>query len=150
MPANRIHRIVPYPNILLDSNTESKRFALLGAKYVTIVTLDVSDNEATCHIEKAYGPFKDWIMDAQWMLDGPKSTWTLSIIYAHNFLEIVQLNRSGLIDVVHSVQCEVRCILYSARISGFTRESLQVASESWLAMKASFSVYGLIRMQIKL
>ncbi|KAG1376263.1 hypothetical protein G6F61_007744 [Rhizopus arrhizus] len=129
MPANRIHRIVPYPDVAFNSSAETRRFAVFGSKYLSILRLEASDNEASCTIEQSYGPFKDWIMDAQWIIekeDSPSNK--MSIIYAHNFLEIVQLNVSGSIDVLYSVQCQVRCILYSARIFGTTRDTIIVAS----------------------
>ena len=67
-------------------------------------------------------------MDAQWMIENDDSSIQMSIVYAHNFMEIVRLNGSGSVDVLYSVQCQVRCILYSARIFGTTRDTLTIAS----------------------
>lgn len=102
---------------------DAKRLAVFGSKYLSILQLNISENnnEATITIEQSYGPFKDWIMDAQWL----NGTSQMTLVYGHNDVEIFDLTTQ---KVVYHVQCQVKCILYSARIFGSTPESLIVAS----------------------
>ncbi|KAK4515202.1 uncharacterized protein ATC70_002812 [Mucor velutinosus] len=123
LPANRIHRIVFAPG---SSNTneqgvESRQLAVFGSKYLSLLNITASANEATIETKTSFGPFKDWIMDAQWM----NGTTQMTLVYGHNDLEIFDLTTH---QVVYHVQCNVKCILYSARIFGSTPESLIVAS----------------------
>jgi WD40 repeat protein len=140
LPANRIHRIVfgnfkftsnidyhtnifsiIVPGSSIENGIETRKLALFGSKYFSVLQLAVSQTEATINIEHSYGPFKDWIMDAQWM----NGTSQMTLVYGHNDVEIFDLVTQ---QVVYHVQCDVKCILYSARIFGSTRESLIVAS----------------------
>lgn len=68
-------------------------------------------------------------MDAQWIYDDEdlKYPTKMAFIYAHNYVEIYDL-KSTTPELLYSVQCEVRCILYSARIFGHTQSTLLVAS----------------------
>ncbi|KAI8644295.1 WD40-repeat-containing domain protein [Parasitella parasitica] len=49
----------------------------------------------------------------------------MALVYGHNDVEIFNVASQ---EVVYHVQCDVKCILYSARIFGSTPESLIVAS----------------------
>ena len=49
----------------------------------------------------------------------------MAIAFAHNFVEIWNIQNK---ICVYSIQCEERCILYSARFFGDTRDDLILAS----------------------
>lgn len=68
-------------------------------------------------------------MDAQWIYDeNDKSHPTkMAFVYGHNNVEIYDL-KSETPELLYAVQCEVRCILYSARIFGHTLDTMIVAS----------------------
>lgn len=84
--------------------------------------------EATITVEQSFGPFKDWIMDAQWIYSTDEEAPTqMTLVFAHNYLEIYDF-KSTKPELLYSVQSEVRCILYSARIFGSTHETLVIAS----------------------
>lgn len=80
-------------------------------------------------VEKSFGPFNDWIMDAQWLYDNNDMTYPTKMVfmYAHNNIEIYDL-KSTAPELLYTVQCQVRCILYSARIFGNTESDLILAS----------------------
>ncbi|CEP20055.1 hypothetical protein [Parasitella parasitica] len=123
LPANRIHRIVLAPEPSIDSGIETRKIAVFGSKYLSVLELAVSCNNAVViRIEHAYGPLKDWIMDAQWM----NGTSQMAAVYGHNDVEI--FNVAATREVVYHAQCKVKCILYSARIFGSTPDSLLIAS----------------------
>jgi WD40 repeat protein len=103
-----------------------RRLAVFGSKYLSILQLTVTKTEAVITIEKSFGPFKDWIMDAQW-LNIDEAPTQMALIFAHNYVELYDF-KSTEPELLYSVQCEVRCILYSARIFGSTPETLLIAS----------------------
>ncbi|KAI9018666.1 hypothetical protein CLU79DRAFT_282660 [Phycomyces nitens] len=67
LPANRIHRIVPVPRVVYNGSTESRRLAVYGSKFLSVVQLNISGDQASISVIQAFGPFPDWIMDAQWL-----------------------------------------------------------------------------------
>ncbi|KAI9492531.1 WD40-repeat-containing domain protein [Zychaea mexicana] len=68
--------------------------------------------------------FTDWIMDVCWLDSGE-----LAVAFAHNQVEIYAIKQDNPSAVlVDRVQCQVRCILYSARFHGTTKENLLLAS----------------------
>lgn len=68
-------------------------------------------------------------MDAQWIYDETDYTLPtkMTFVYAHNYVEIYDL-KTITPELLYTVQCQVRCILYSARIFGHTPSSLIIAS----------------------
>ncbi|CAG8525087.1 2486_t:CDS:10, partial [Diversispora eburnea] len=93
-------------------------------------------------------PLKDWIHDIHWLYDDINSIIKsisqipelelsssklsklelpseLAIAFAHNFVEIWNITDNC---CLYSVQCEERCILYSARFFGDNRNDLVLAS----------------------
>ncbi|KAI9468964.1 MAG: hypothetical protein EXX96DRAFT_589929 [Benjaminiella poitrasii] len=132
LSANRIHRIVFVPHVTYrDDGVQVRRLAVFGSKYLSILQLEITETNASISIEKAFGPFQDWIMDAQWVFDtnelnGVQPT-KIAIIYAHNNFAMYDVSRA-VSELLYTVQCEMRCILYSARIYGFIGDDLIVAS----------------------
>ncbi|KAI8885675.1 WD40 repeat-like protein [Backusella circina FSU 941] len=67
-------------------------------------------------------------MDVQWIQeDQQSSSMEIALAFAHNFIEIYNIDTDTPI-LLHSVQCQVRCILYAARFFGHTRSTLTLAS----------------------
>ncbi|CDS06389.1 hypothetical protein LRAMOSA08917 [Lichtheimia ramosa] len=62
--------------------------------------------------------FADWIMDAIKL-----ETGELALAFAHNQVQVYNMDNEKPV-LVHHVQCQVKCILYSARFHGTTRENL--------------------------
>ncbi|KAI8141833.1 WD40-repeat-containing domain protein [Fennellomyces sp. T-0311] len=79
------------------------------------------ENQMSISLGHAY-QFPDWIMDLCWLDSGE-----FAVAFAHNQVQIYDIVEEKAVLVDH-VQCEVRCILYSARFFGDTRESLLLAS----------------------
>ncbi|KAI9269722.1 hypothetical protein EDC94DRAFT_599738 [Helicostylum pulchrum] len=129
LPANRIHRIVLAPHVSYDNKMETRRLAVFGSKFISILQLNVTQNEASIVVEKSFGPFKDWIMDAQWLYDEQEKTFPtkMTFVYAHNYVEIYDL-KASVPELLYTVQCQVRCILYSARIFGHSLSTLIIGS----------------------
>lgn len=112
----------------LENDTEVRQIAVFGSKYLSIIQLCVEKDKASVRIEKSFGPFSDWIMDAQWYCDDKDIMPTkMSVVFAHNNFALFDLKEDQP-KCLYSVQCEMRCILYSARIFGSTKETLMVAS----------------------
>lgn len=99
---------------------------MFGSKYLSIVQLTITKTEATITIEKSFGPFKDWIMDAQWINTNKEPT-QMALVFAHNYFELYDFKTTKP-ELLYSVQCEVHCILYSVRIFGSTPETMLIAS----------------------
>ncbi|KAI8372110.1 WD40-repeat-containing domain protein [Blakeslea trispora] len=123
-PANRIHRFILSPHVTRD-HQERRQFAVVGSKYLTLAELVIEGEETTVRVQEHHGPFQDWILDAQWWYEPDKPITAMSLVFGHNQFAIY--------DLVHrtlqfSVQCQVRCILYSARIYGHSQRDLIVAS----------------------
>ncbi|KAI7904623.1 uncharacterized protein BX663DRAFT_503002 [Cokeromyces recurvatus] len=132
LSGNRIHRIVFAPHVIYNDNgVEVRRLAVFGSKHLVILQVEITDYKAVIKIEKTLPPFKDWIMDAQWIFDTKTINETqptkMAIVYAHNNLAIYDFKDADP-ELLYAVQCEMRCILYSARIYGFTQDDLIVAS----------------------
>ncbi|KAG2195930.1 hypothetical protein INT47_002703 [Mucor saturninus] len=129
LPANRIHRIVLAPHVTYENKVEIRRLAVFGSKYLSLLELKITQNEASITIDKSFGPFKDWIMDAQWIYEEEEKTYPtkMTFVYGHNDMEMYDLKTSEPV-LLYAVQCQVRCILYSARIYGHTPSTLIVAS----------------------
>ncbi|CAG8438832.1 6428_t:CDS:2 [Acaulospora colombiana] len=78
-----------------------------------------------------------------------KDPTELAIAFAHNFVEIWDARDNS---CVYSIQCEERCILYSARFFGNNREDLVLASGTvfnqvllWNVMQESEHDLGVVR-----
>ncbi|KAI8369417.1 WD40-repeat-containing domain protein [Radiomyces spectabilis] len=127
LPHNRIHRIVLVPETRDDSGVQTRRLAVYGSKYLSILQLEISETAAKVTVEKAFGPFCDWIMDAQWLTEEDEYRDQMALAFAHNFVDVYDLSGSEAQRLDH-VQCQVRCILYAARFYGNTRDTLILAS----------------------
>ncbi|KAI8062820.1 uncharacterized protein B0P05DRAFT_556237 [Gilbertella persicaria] len=129
LPANRIHRIVLAPHVVNNNEMEIRQLAVFGSKFISILELKTNQQEAHISIRQSIGPFKDWIMDAQWFYDDQERSHPtkMTLVYGHNNVEIYDF-KSSIPKLLYSAQCEVRCILYSARIYGHSAETLIIAS----------------------
>lgn len=129
LPANRIHRIVLAPKVSVEGGMETRRLAVYGSKYVSILQLSVSNTAASVTVENSFGPFSDWIMDAQWIYEDDEKDHPTKMIFmfGHNNAQVYEL-KSSAPELLYSVQCQVRCILYSARIFGHTLSDIILAS----------------------
>lgn len=80
-------------------------------------------------MENSFGPFSDWIMDAQWIYEDDEKDHPTKMIFmfGHNNAQVYEL-KSSAPELLYSVQCQVRCILYSARIYGHTLSDIILAS----------------------
>ncbi|KAI8973292.1 WD40-repeat-containing domain protein [Mycotypha africana] len=132
LEANRIHRIVQAPyNFIDDNGFDTRKYALYGSKYLSLVNIKVKEKQAFIEVENSFGPFQDWIMDANWIYDDAsrKDPKQMMLVYAHNFAEVYEFSSTTReLELIYSVQCETRCILYSARIYGHTMEKMIIAS----------------------
>ncbi|CAG8465699.1 10974_t:CDS:10 [Funneliformis mosseae] len=131
---------------------EQRLLAIYGSKTIQLVNLIINyfkDSlelpKISISLESRLSPLKDWIHDVKWLHDNignSMSTNTnsrddvestifennpreLAIAFAHNFVEIWNIQNK---ICVYSIQCEERCILYSARFFGDTRNELIMAS----------------------
>ena len=68
-------------------------------------------------------------MDAQWIYDQKDVEYPTKLIlmYAHNNIEVYDF-KTHVPELLYTAQCQVRCILYSARIYGHTLDDLILAS----------------------
>ncbi|KAI8354146.1 WD40-repeat-containing domain protein [Choanephora cucurbitarum] len=64
-------------------------------------------------------------MDAQWWYESKDNITAMALVFGHNQFAIYDLTSRSL---QFSAQCQVRCILYSARIYGHNQQDLIVAS----------------------
>ncbi|CAG8539255.1 557_t:CDS:10 [Ambispora gerdemannii] len=161
----RVHRIVPvfYPNDHIDDN-DHRILAVFGSKSINLIELIINyPNEGdkclpkcTLTIQKCLAPFKDWILDVQWLY-GSITEQSDEKILEKNYLssspsspmpyikketntttpkEIAIAFAHNFIEIwdhisstcLYSVECQEHCILYSARFFGDTRENLILAS----------------------
>ncbi|KAG2172335.1 hypothetical protein INT43_004877 [Umbelopsis isabellina] len=143
LPSNRIHRLViePVTKCAVGSGIQTSRILAYGAKYLAQLEIEyeVSDEERGLDHKKVdgaervcvknmerYGPFKDWIQDAQWIFENEtrqQPAKEIAIAFAHNYVEIYDIT-TGTPTKNWYIQCEEQCILYSARFFGHTRETL--------------------------
>ncbi|CAO3609505.1 unnamed protein product [Cunninghamella echinulata] len=136
LPNNCIHCIVLEPIINNSDNIESRRVIVYGSKFVTLLDIKISIEEASITVLKFFEPFCDWIMDIAWLKSDENNPYydQLSIAYAHNFVQVYNLsslsNNSDNIgcNLIYQIQCQIRCILYSARFFGTHLSNLILAS----------------------
>ncbi|CAO3623930.1 unnamed protein product [Cunninghamella blakesleeana] len=143
LPNNCIHRIVLEPVINNSENTELRRIIVYGSKYVTLLEIKVNAETASINTLKYFGPFCDWIMDIAWLKSDENmiNYDQLAIAYAHNFVQVYNiatlLPSSPLTSIesfnmenqlIYQIQCQIRCILYSARFFGTHLSNLVLAS----------------------
>ncbi|CAI2164202.1 6485_t:CDS:10 [Funneliformis geosporum] len=154
---------------------EQRLLAIYGSKTIQFVNLNINyfmDShelpKISISLESRLSPLRDWIHDVNWLydnLDNSMFTHTksrddvestifennprdLAIAFAHNFVEIWNIQNKV---CVYSIQCEERCILYSARFFGETRNELILASGTvfnqvhlWDVMKKNESGDGFV------
>ncbi|GES97579.1 WD repeat-containing protein 6 [Rhizophagus clarus] len=152
---------------------EQRLLAVYGSKTIQIVNFSIiyyKDKlelpKVSISLESKLSPLRDWIQDVKWLYDdindltststnsvnfvGPSTDdpAELAIAFAHNFVEIYNIQNK---TCVYSIQCEERCILYSARFFGDTRNELILASGTvfnqvhlWDVMKSNESKDGVV------
>ncbi|RGB33966.1 WD40-repeat-containing domain protein [Rhizophagus diaphanus] len=129
---------------------EQRLLAIYGSKTIQIVNISIDyykDKLEPPRVSITLGtrlsPLRDWVYDVKWLygnINNSTSTSTssvdfvgssitnpeeLAIAFAHNFVEIYNIQNK---TCVYSIQCEERCILYSARFFGDTLNELILAS----------------------
>ncbi|KAI9317701.1 WD40-repeat-containing domain protein [Dichotomocladium elegans] len=116
LESNRIHRIVPVVE-------HHGKYIVYGSKTIRYIQLreDVPNARMSLSVGPAY-QLSDWIMDATQLITGE-----LAVAFAHNQVEVYSVHDEKLV-LIHKVQCEVRCILYSARFHGKTKQELMLGS----------------------
>ncbi|KAG9293842.1 hypothetical protein G9A89_019180 [Geosiphon pyriformis] len=129
---------------------EHQILAIYGAKTIQIVEFIIMNPVGkgtglplcTFTLRTRLSPLRDWILDVQWLYEpnqdvedilvaSPnitsfgKEKIEIAVAFAHNFVEIWDpLN----MVCVYYIQCQERCVLYSARFFGDTRKELLLAS----------------------
>ncbi|KAK9710055.1 WD repeat-containing protein 6 [Basidiobolus ranarum] len=155
LESNRIHRIVFATRIVRD-NTESRAIVVYGGKSIRFLQLEVeggtNDEVPKCRfvLGELLSDLADWVLDVTLLYPTEDSVEPneMAIVYAHNFIEIWDIET---FTRVYHNQCEVRCILYSARFFGTRREDLILASGTvfnevhlWSATKKNSSGDGFV------
>ncbi|CAB4402633.1 unnamed protein product [Rhizophagus irregularis] len=129
---------------------EQRLLAIYGSKTIQIVNISIDYYKDKLELPRVsitlgsrLSPLRDWVHDVKWLygyINNSTSTSTnsvdfvgssitnpaeLAIAFAHNFVEIYNIQNN---TCVYSIQCEERCILYSARFFGDTLNELILAS----------------------
>ncbi|ORX99065.1 WD40 repeat-like protein [Basidiobolus meristosporus CBS 931.73] len=155
LESSRIHRIV-FGTRVIKGNKESRIIVVYGGKSIRFLQLEVEEGAQTqvpkhqFILGELLSDLTDWILDVTLLYPNEESVepTELAIAYAHNFIEIWDIET---FTRVYHNQCEVRCILYSARFFGTQREDLILASGTvfnevhlWSATKKNISGDGYV------
>ncbi|KAJ1560967.1 hypothetical protein HK096_006508, partial [Nowakowskiella sp. JEL0078] len=103
---------------------------IFGGKRCAFLKMEFEESDIggiSVSVSQQYmGQFSDCIQDAIYIKsDEYTESLLLAVAFAHNFVELWDINKN---ICIRKVQCEERCILYSARFFGNRLENLLLAS----------------------
>ncbi|XP_022256267.1 WD repeat-containing protein 6-like isoform X2 [Limulus polyphemus] len=113
-------------NCSCDNDFKLPFVAVYGSKFLSVLKLSAEDS---LEIIQGQHKFEDWILDVCWLrnknIGSPSEEQRfLAIVLAHNTVLLWNWRESR---IQHKIECEVKCILYSASFLGNVWEKLILA-----------------------
>ncbi|OZJ02499.1 hypothetical protein BZG36_04844 [Bifiguratus adelaidae] len=163
LPHTVIHRITQV-DVLCQKEGVFDTFSIIvsGGKNICVVLVRVGDmsRDPTSNVDLVMQTevvtFSDWIQDVTWLYDRSDPSRTeIVIAFAHNFVEVYPMQHLQERKMLRHVQCEVKCILYSARFYGHTWGDLLLASGTvfnevhlWRPSRCNSSDLGIVHAKL--